>query len=194
MVRPGGLSSEPPESVGNLVVGKEDTFFAAEGEPGRSVSRTTVRCCQLLLLLQDNTVLLDFVSQAHSRWGQSACRSLLLLTRVKQSCSVQQSLCSSALACCCLLRKHDAACRLPQATSVRCVALWHKLLQHAQASVCIHTGGAGMCPGAAARQGQEQGGRDRGKPKRSEQVAIAMVRCSVTVAGFRKVRRVCDHE
>lgn len=43
IVRPGGLSSEPPEAVGNLVVGKEDTFFAAEGEPGRSVSRTTVR-------------------------------------------------------------------------------------------------------------------------------------------------------
>lgn len=46
MCRPGGLSNAPPQEVGNLFVGKEDTLFAGKESPGRSVSRETV---QLLL-------------------------------------------------------------------------------------------------------------------------------------------------
>lgn len=42
VVRPGGLSSEAPEKVGNLVVAPEDTLFGLEGDPGRAVSRDTV--------------------------------------------------------------------------------------------------------------------------------------------------------
>ena len=40
--RPGGLSNAPPQEVGNLYVGKEDTLFAGKESPGRSVSRETV--------------------------------------------------------------------------------------------------------------------------------------------------------
>ena len=40
--RPGGLSNAPPQEVGNLFVGKEDTLFAGKESPGRSVSRETV--------------------------------------------------------------------------------------------------------------------------------------------------------
>ena len=42
MCRPGGLSNAPPQEVGNLFVGKEDTLFAGKESPGRSVSRETV--------------------------------------------------------------------------------------------------------------------------------------------------------
>lgn len=42
IVRPGGLSNDEPEAVGNLVVGAEDTFLGAESDPGRQISRTTV--------------------------------------------------------------------------------------------------------------------------------------------------------
>jgi hypothetical protein len=42
IVRPGGLSNEPPAEVGNLVVGKEDTLFGLPDDPGRAVSRDTV--------------------------------------------------------------------------------------------------------------------------------------------------------
>lgn len=42
IVRPGGLSNEPPERVGGLVVGAEDTLFGLPGEPGREVSRDSV--------------------------------------------------------------------------------------------------------------------------------------------------------
>lgn len=40
--RPGGLSNAPPQEVGNLFVGKEDTLFAGKESPGRSVSREMV--------------------------------------------------------------------------------------------------------------------------------------------------------
>lgn len=43
MCRPGGLSNAPPQEVGNLFVGKEDTLFAGKESPGRSVSRETVQ-------------------------------------------------------------------------------------------------------------------------------------------------------
>ena len=43
IVRPGGLSAEPPEQVGSLVVRGEDTLFGLPGDPGRSISRITVR-------------------------------------------------------------------------------------------------------------------------------------------------------
>jgi hypothetical protein len=49
-VRPGGLSSDPPETVGNVIVSGEDTFFAADGDPGRSISRQTV--CSPALCVQ----------------------------------------------------------------------------------------------------------------------------------------------
>ncbi|DBB06761.1 TPA: hypothetical protein ACH3X3_009428 [Trebouxia sp. C0006] len=42
IVRPGGLSNAPPQELGNLFVGKEDTLFAGKESPGRSVSRETV--------------------------------------------------------------------------------------------------------------------------------------------------------
>ena len=43
IVRPGGLSADSPDKVGNLVVGKEDSFLAKDGDPGREISRQTVR-------------------------------------------------------------------------------------------------------------------------------------------------------
>lgn len=43
IVRPSGLSNDPPSKVGNVVVGKEDTLFGLDGDPGREISRTSVR-------------------------------------------------------------------------------------------------------------------------------------------------------
>ena len=42
IVRPGGLSNEPPETVGELIVRGEDTTFGLESDPGREISRDTV--------------------------------------------------------------------------------------------------------------------------------------------------------
>lgn len=42
IVRPGGLSNDPPSVKGNLLVSGEDTLFGLETEPGRSISRDTV--------------------------------------------------------------------------------------------------------------------------------------------------------
>lgn len=42
IVRPGGLSNEPPEAVGNLIVRGEDTTFGLDTDPGREISRDTV--------------------------------------------------------------------------------------------------------------------------------------------------------
>lgn len=42
IVRPGGLSNDPPAKVGNLIVGKEDTLFGLDTDPGREISRDTV--------------------------------------------------------------------------------------------------------------------------------------------------------
>jgi len=42
IVRPGGLSNDTPDKVGNLVVGAEDTLFGLESDPGREISRDTV--------------------------------------------------------------------------------------------------------------------------------------------------------
>ena len=40
IIRPGGLSNEPP--VGNLMIAGEDTFFGLESEAGREISRDSV--------------------------------------------------------------------------------------------------------------------------------------------------------
>ena len=40
IVRPGGLSNEPP--AGNLMIAGEDTFFGLDSEAGREISRDTV--------------------------------------------------------------------------------------------------------------------------------------------------------
>lgn len=50
--RPGGLSSAPPEEIGNLIVGQEDTLFGEEGSPGRQISRDTVASVLIEALLQ----------------------------------------------------------------------------------------------------------------------------------------------
>jgi len=42
IVRPGGLSNEPPEKVGNLIVRGEDSLFGLDSDPGREISRDTV--------------------------------------------------------------------------------------------------------------------------------------------------------
>eukprot|EP01025_Chloroclados_australasicus_P028381 TRINITY_DN28147_c0_g2_i2.p1 TRINITY_DN28147_c0_g2~~TRINITY_DN28147_c0_g2_i2.p1 ORF type:complete len:309 (-),score=37.82 TRINITY_DN28147_c0_g2_i2:616-1542(-) len=42
IVRPGGLSNDEPESVGNIIVGGEDRYLAKDEDPGRSISRTSV--------------------------------------------------------------------------------------------------------------------------------------------------------
>lgn len=42
VVRPGGLSNEPPDAVGNLIVSGEDTLFGLPTDPGREISRDTV--------------------------------------------------------------------------------------------------------------------------------------------------------
>lgn len=42
VVRPGGLSNDQPEKVGNVVVSGEDTLFGVAGDPGREISRDTV--------------------------------------------------------------------------------------------------------------------------------------------------------
>lgn len=46
IVRPGGLSNEPADKIGQLVVGQEDTLFGLQDDPGRQISRDTVsgRC------------------------------------------------------------------------------------------------------------------------------------------------------
>eukprot|EP00878_Enallax_costatus_P023656 GHUV01025175.1.p1 GENE.GHUV01025175.1~~GHUV01025175.1.p1 ORF type:complete len:105 (-),score=14.04 GHUV01025175.1:104-418(-) len=42
IVRPGGLSNDPPSAKGNLFVSREDTLFGLESDPGRAISRDTV--------------------------------------------------------------------------------------------------------------------------------------------------------
>lgn len=44
IVRPGGLKSEAPAEVGRLVTSREDSLFGLETDPGRAISRDTVRC------------------------------------------------------------------------------------------------------------------------------------------------------
>ncbi|KAJ9517398.1 hypothetical protein QJQ45_016766 [Haematococcus lacustris] len=43
IIRPGGLTNDPPEKVGNLVARPEDSLFGLETDPGRRISRDTVR-------------------------------------------------------------------------------------------------------------------------------------------------------
>jgi len=60
IVRPGGLAKEPPEEVGNLIVGKEDTLFGLDTDPGRRISRDTVAAVCVAALVQpraDNKVI-----------------------------------------------------------------------------------------------------------------------------------------
>ena len=49
VVRPGGLTNETPAEAGNVIVGKEDSFLGLDDDPGRAISRTSVRshpsCC-----------------------------------------------------------------------------------------------------------------------------------------------------
>lgn len=43
IVRPGGLSDEAPSDVGRLITSGEDTLFGLDTDPGRAISRDTVR-------------------------------------------------------------------------------------------------------------------------------------------------------
>lgn len=43
IVRPGGLSDKEPSEVGSLIVSSEDTLFGLDSDPGRAISRDTVR-------------------------------------------------------------------------------------------------------------------------------------------------------
>eukprot|EP00227_Mantoniella_beaufortii_P003622 CAMPEP_0197613720 /NCGR_PEP_ID=MMETSP1326-20131121/59163_1 /TAXON_ID=1155430 /ORGANISM="Genus nov. species nov., Strain RCC2288" /LENGTH=269 /DNA_ID=CAMNT_0043182585 /DNA_START=304 /DNA_END=1113 /DNA_ORIENTATION=+ len=51
IVRPGGLSNEPGDKVGNLIVRGEDTTFGLDTDPGREISRDDVAavCVEALL-------------------------------------------------------------------------------------------------------------------------------------------------
>ena len=51
VVRPGGLSNEPPEAVGNLIIRPADTLLGLPEDPGREISRDSVAavCVQALL-------------------------------------------------------------------------------------------------------------------------------------------------
>lgn len=42
ILRPGGLSNEPPSVTGGLVIAKEDTFFGLPTDAGREISRDSV--------------------------------------------------------------------------------------------------------------------------------------------------------
>ena len=53
IVRPGGLSNEPPETVGELIVRGEDTTFGLESDPGREISRDTVAAVCVEALFDD---------------------------------------------------------------------------------------------------------------------------------------------
>ena len=53
IVRPGGLSNEAPEAVGNLIIRGEDTTFGLETDPGREISRDTVAAVCVEALFQD---------------------------------------------------------------------------------------------------------------------------------------------
>lgn len=37
------MKNAPPEEVGNLIVGKEDTLFGLPTNPGKDIARETVR-------------------------------------------------------------------------------------------------------------------------------------------------------
>lgn len=63
IVRPGGLSNDPPSAKGNLFVSGEDTLFGLESDPGRAISRDTVRFGLLSLLV---AVTKFIASVAHS--------------------------------------------------------------------------------------------------------------------------------
>lgn len=43
IVRPGGLSDGPADDVGRLIVAHEDTLLGRDDDPGRVISRDTVR-------------------------------------------------------------------------------------------------------------------------------------------------------
>jgi hypothetical protein len=51
IVRPGGLRSEPASEVGQLIVSREDSLFGLDSDPGRAISRDTVRLCDIETLL-----------------------------------------------------------------------------------------------------------------------------------------------
>lgn len=42
IIRPGGLSNDPPEAFGNLYISGEDTLFGSDGEVGGEISRDIV--------------------------------------------------------------------------------------------------------------------------------------------------------
>lgn len=50
IVRPGGLKSEAAAEVGRLVTSGEDTLFGLDSDPGRAISRDTVRLVCLFCL------------------------------------------------------------------------------------------------------------------------------------------------
>eukprot|EP00199_Chlamydomonas_sp_CCMP681_P002550 CAMPEP_0119104740 /NCGR_PEP_ID=MMETSP1180-20130426/2876_1 /TAXON_ID=3052 ORGANISM="Chlamydomonas cf sp, Strain CCMP681" /NCGR_SAMPLE_ID=MMETSP1180 /ASSEMBLY_ACC=CAM_ASM_000741 /LENGTH=320 /DNA_ID=CAMNT_0007089573 /DNA_START=39 /DNA_END=1001 /DNA_ORIENTATION=- len=54
IVRPGGLSEEPPSVVGNLIARPEDTLFGLDTDPGRQVSRDTVAAVCVAALSQSS--------------------------------------------------------------------------------------------------------------------------------------------
>jgi len=43
IVRPGGLSDKQAAEVGRLIVSREDSLFGLDTDPGRAISRDTVR-------------------------------------------------------------------------------------------------------------------------------------------------------
>ncbi|KAL6751857.1 hypothetical protein V8C86DRAFT_2768786 [Haematococcus lacustris] len=52
IIRPGGLTNDPPEKVGNLVARPEDSLFGLETDPGRRISRDTVAAVAVAALTQ----------------------------------------------------------------------------------------------------------------------------------------------
>ena len=56
VVRPGGLSDEPPAAVGgSLVIQGEDTLYGLPGDPGREISRDLVATVCVQALLDDDS-------------------------------------------------------------------------------------------------------------------------------------------
>lgn len=53
IVRPGGLSNDTPEQIGNIYFSKEDTLFGLDGDPGREISRDSVAAVMVEALQQD---------------------------------------------------------------------------------------------------------------------------------------------
>eukprot|EP00877_Chromochloris_zofingiensis_P001679 jgi/Chrzof1/11511/UNPLg00445.t1 len=76
IVRPGGLSNEPADKIGQLVVGQEDTLFGLQDDPGRQISRDTVAEVLVAAILQpsaDNRVVEVVASPSAPALAQDTC-------------------------------------------------------------------------------------------------------------------------